>query len=179
MPEEHQNLWAPWRMEYIANLGQDNAGCFLCRAYEDPAQDEQNHVLWRTERMLAIMNLYPYTSGHILVAPAEHRPAPEDFDDDVLLELMQRTRDVKRVLQAALGAQGFNIGMNLGHCAGAGVPDHMHMHIVPRWGGDMNYMAVIGNARVIPQALTETRRLFLEKARELGIGPESCPPGPS
>lgn len=163
-------LWAPWRMEYIAHLHPAVAEeCFLCRAVAHPQDDEQNHVLWRGMRTIALLNLFPYSSGHALVAPVAHVGALEDLADDVLHDLMCRTRDVKRVLEAALHAQGFNIGINLGRCAGAGLPDHVHIHIVPRWGGDTNFMAILGNAKVIPQSLQAVRRLFLEKAAELGL----------
>jgi ATP adenylyltransferase len=169
MADTHKNLWAPWRMEYIAGLGTgQNDGCFLCRAYATPQCDEADYVLWRRPRSLVILNRFPYASGHTLIAPAAHVAGLEDLPDDVLLELMQQTRDVKRVLQETLHAQGFNIGINLGHCAGAGLPGHLHIHVVPRWGGDTNFMAVLGEVTVIPQALAATRRLFLETAERLG-----------
>jgi ATP adenylyltransferase len=171
MSDFPKNLWAPWRMEYIAGLGPGGAaGCFLCRVIENPQEDEQNNVLWRGRHTLTLLNLFPYSSGHVLVAPLAHAAEPEDLPDDDLCELMQRTRDAKRVLRAALDAQGFNIGMNLGRCAGAGLPDHLHMHVVPRWNGDVNFMAVLGDVKVIPQALVAVRQLFLAKARELGLG---------
>jgi ATP adenylyltransferase len=170
MAEFQKNLWAPWRMEYIAGLGAGQAEeCFLCQAGRSPQDDERNHVLWRTTRTLVLLNLFPYSSGHVLIAPLAHLAEPEDLPDDVLLELMQRTRDAKRVLQAALDAQGFNIGLNLGRCAGAGLPGHIHLHMVPRWTGDINFMAVLGDVKVIPQSLEVVRRLFLAKAAELGL----------
>ena len=105
----------------------------------------------------------------MLVAPLAHVGRLEDLPDAVLLESLQRTRDAQRVLQASLGAQGFNIGLNLGRCAGAGLPDHLHLHVVPRWSGDVNFMAVLGDVKVIPEALATVRRLFLAKAAELGL----------
>jgi ATP adenylyltransferase len=155
-------------MEYIDGLAARD-GCFLCRAIAAPAEDEQNHVLWRDAHTLVLLNLFPYSSGHVLVAPLVHAGEPEDLADDVLLALMQRTRDAKRVLQAALGAQGFNIGLNLGQCAGAGLPDHLHVHVVPRWKGDINFMAVLGDVKVIPQSLAAVRKLFLAQASALGL----------
>ncbi len=168
MADFQQNLWAPWRMEYIAGLG-ERGGCFLCQALADPSADERNHVLWRTSRSLTLLNLFPYNSGHVLVAPAAHVGEPEDLPDEVLLELLQRARDAKRVLGAALGAQGFNIGINLGRCAGAGLPEHVHIHVVPRWNGDVNFMAVLGDVKVIPQSLAAVRRVFLAQAAQLGL----------
>ncbi|MCK4343246.1 MAG: HIT domain-containing protein [Phycisphaerae bacterium] len=171
MTDFQKNIWAPWRMEYIAGLGEGKDDCFLCRLSESPRDDEKNHVLWRGARTLAVLNRFPYSNGHTLIAPTAHLAEPEDLSDEVLLELMQRTRDVKRVLQAALQAQGFNIGINLGRCAGAGLPGHLHVHVVPRWGGDTNFITVLGDVKVIPQSLVEVRRLFLASAEQLGLGP--------
>jgi ATP adenylyltransferase len=171
MSDFQKNLWAPWRMEYIAGLGPGgDDGCFLCQVIGTPQEDEQNNVLWRSARTLVLLNLFPYSSGHVLVTPTAHLAELEDLSDEVLLELMQRTRDAKRVLQAALAAQGFNIGINLGRCAGAGLPGHLHVHVVPRWNGDINFMAVLGDVKVMPQSLAEVRHLFLTKAAELGVG---------
>jgi ATP adenylyltransferase len=170
MSDFQKNLWAPWRMEYISGLGPDSGdACFLCQVIQRPLDDEQHNVLWRSARTVVLLNLFPYSSGHVLVAPTVHLAEPEDFADDVLLELMHRTRDAKRVLQAALNAQGFNLGINLGRCAGAGLPGHLHVHVVPRWNGDINFMAVLGDVKVMPQSLAEVRRLFLAKAAELGL----------
>jgi ATP adenylyltransferase len=177
MADFQKSLWAPWRMEYIAGLcPEDEGGCFLCQVIAAPAEDEQNNVLWRSARTIALLNRFPYSSGHVLVAPTAHHGEPEEVPDEVLLELMQRTRDAKRVLQAALGAQGFNIGINLGRCAGAGLPGHLHVHVVPRWNGDINFMAVLGDVKVMPQSLDEVRRRYLAKATELGLGPTGQQP---
>jgi ATP adenylyltransferase len=170
MAEFQKSLWAPWRMEYIAGLCNGaGGGCFLCEVIEKPDTDEANYVLWRGARTIVLLNRFPYSTGHVLVAPLAHLAEPEDLADEPLLELMHRVRDAKRVLQAALAAQGFNIGINLGHCAGAGLPGHLHVHVVPRWSGDINFMAVLGDVKVIPQSLPEVRRLFLTKAAELGL----------
>ena len=167
---EPKNLWAPWRMEYIDGLREaGEQGCFLCQAFASPSHDEQNHVLWRDARTFVLLNRFPYSSGHTLIAPAAHLGEPEDLPDDVLLDLMRRTRDVKRVLQAALHAEGFNIGINLGRCAGAGLPGHLHLHVVPRWHGDVNFMAVLGDVKVIPQTLAKVRGLLLAEAQQLGL----------
>ena len=169
MADKQKNLWAPWRMEYIDSLDKGDDTCFICRAHENPDADEQNYVLWRGERTITLLNRWPYSSGHVLVAPTAHMAEPEDLPDDVLLELMQKARDAKRVLQAALCSQGFNIGLNLGRCAGAGLPDHLHLHVVPRWAGDTNFMPVLDDVKVLPQSLGEVRRLFHAAARELGL----------
>jgi len=172
MAERNQNVWAPWRMEYIAGLqdSDDESGCFLCRYAETPGDDRENHVLWRSERTLTLLNRFPYTNGHVLVAPTLHGGDPESLPDEVLFELILRIRDAKRVLGHILDAQGFNIGMNLGRCAGAGLPDHLHWHIVPRWEGDTNFMAVTGGARVIPQSLEAVDEKFRTLSDECGLG---------
>lgn len=172
MSESERNLWAPWRMEYIAGLSDDAAGCFLCRDRDAPDKDREHLVLWRSPRTLVLLNRFPYTGGHLLVAPTQHTADLEQLDRDSLQELTFRLRDAKRVLAAAVGAQGFNIGMNLGQCAGAGLPDHLHWHIVPRWSGDTNFMSVVGDARVIPVSLERVYERFLSVAREMGLPAE-------
>lgn len=158
-------------MAYIEGLeGQAaKAGCFFCRYRDDSAQDQANGVLWRTPRTLTVLNLFPYTNGHLMVAPAAHIGAFEDVPEDVLCEMTLRLRDAKRVLQEVVQAQGFNIGINLGHCAGAGVPEHVHWHVVPRWVGDTNFMAILDDVRLIPQALQTLQAKFLEAAARLGL----------
>jgi len=171
MTEYNQNVWAPWRMEYIAGLEEQagKGGCFLC-AYRDAAEDDgKNHVVWRSPRTLTMLNRFPYTNGHLLIAPTLHCGDPEELPEDVLIELTLRISDAKRVLQRVVNAEGFNIGANLGRCAGAGLPDHFHWHLVPRWAGDTNFMAVTGGVRVIPQALEVVDSRFREVAAELGL----------
>lgn len=170
MAERNKNVWAPWRMPYIDQLGgEDQAGCFLCRYRDEPAADASNHVLWRTPQTLVLLNRFPYTGGHLLIAPTAHVPQPEDLPESTLCELALRLRDAKRVLAEAFAAEGFNLGMNLGRCAGAGLPDHMHWHIVPRWTGDTNFMAVSGDVRVIPLALEEIYDRLRAAAGRLGL----------
>ena len=170
MTDSHKNLWAPWRMEYIHSLGDgSNDECFLCRTRTQTEQDAENLVLWRSSAVLVLLNRFPYASGHTLIAPSTHVASLDECDDAVLLELMQSTRDVRRVLETSLQAQGFNIGINLGRCAGAGLPGHLHIHVVPRWAGDTNFMAVLGDATVMPQSLVEVRRLFLDAAAKLRL----------
>ena len=171
MAETNKNVWAPWRMEYIEQLGDRDGddGCFLCRYRDNPADDRKNHVLWRSEHVLVLLNRFPYTNGHLLVAPTAHEGDLEALPDDVLIETVLRLRDAKRVLQQVLYAHGYNIGMNLGRCAGAGLPDHVHWHIVPRWNGDTNFMAVTGGVRIIPQSLDAVDARFRAAAAELGL----------
>jgi len=153
MGERNTNLWAPWRAEYIRTLSPDTADgpCFLCGYAQTPGEDNAHHVIRRTANCLVVMNRYPYTNGHLLVAPLAHLPRLEDFDDDVLLELCRLTRLATTILARVVQADGFNIGTNIGRCAGAGLPGHLHGHVVPRWTGDTNFMTTIGDARLIPE----------------------------
>lgn len=172
MPEQNPNLWSPWRMEYIEGLAGTPGGgdgCFLCGYRDSPAGDTANLVLWRSPRTLVLMNKFPYTNGHLLVAPTAHIGQFEDVPDDVHAELVLRVRDAKRVLDRVVRAQGYNIGINLGACAGAGLPQHVHWHIVPRWGGDTGFMAAVGSVRLIPQAMDTVYERFLATAAELGL----------
>lgn len=155
MAEFSKNIWAPWRMEYIGEIDHLNAeGCFLCRYWAQPEQDESHLVLWRSEDAMVVFNRFPYTSGHMLVAPAGHIGQITDLGADMLGRLMQLTQDVVTLLRDIVKPQGFNIGLNLGKCAGAGLPGHLHIHVVPRWEGDTNFVPVLSGPRVMPQALT-------------------------
>ena len=171
MVEFSTNLWAPWRMDYIRSLGEQNRdqGCFLCHYRDHPEDDPRNHVLWRTAHAFAVMNRFPYTNGHLLVALSAHKAELEDLSDHELGELSRALRDAVAVLRATLSPQGFNIGYNLGHCAGAGLPDHLHAHVVPRWSGDTNFMAVLGDSRVIPDSLDAVFAELRRHVRTLGL----------
>jgi ATP adenylyltransferase len=151
--ERHRNLWAPWRIAYIEALSEPADGCFLCRHRDQAGQDKKNLVFWRGRGVFAMLNRFPYSGGHAMVAPYEHVGGLEDLDEATMLEMMRYLRDLQSLLGKAVKAQGFNIGMNVGRCAGAGLPDHLHVHVVPRWQGDTNFMSVFGGARVISQAL--------------------------
>ena len=171
MAETNKNLWAPWRMEYIHSLGSEGGdeACFLCRYWASPQDDQRNRVIWRGRRALAVMTRFPYTNGHLLVSPGEHIGDLGKMDESLLTELACMTRDAVRLLRETVQAHGFNIGMNLERCAGAGLPDHIHTHVVPRWNGDTNYMAVIGEARVISQSLDALHVQLSENAVKLGL----------
>lgn len=153
--ERIRNIWAPWRMEYIESLRTDDQGCFLCRCRDEPENDGKNFVLWRGRKCFVVLNRFPYTGGHALIAPFEHVSEMVDMDGPAMQEMMEMLRDYQQVLREALQAQGFNVGINIGRCAGAGLPDHLHAHIVPRWGGDTNFMSVCSDVRVIPTSLEE------------------------
>ena len=167
----NKNLWAPWRMEYIRSLDQEQgqSGCFLCDYWAHPQRDAENHVVWRGRSAFVVMNRFPYTNGHLLVAVSAHKGDYDAFADEELLEMQVLTRDAVRLLRETVRAQGVNVGTNLGHCAGAGLPDHLHAHVVPRWMGDTNCMAVLGDTRVIPDGLDPLYRELVRNAAALGI----------
>jgi len=167
-PEQNANIWAPWRIEYIESLSKDG-GCFLCEIRDDPDRDERNLVIWRGRRALTVMNRFPYTGGHCLIAPNEHQADLDGLDGPTVLEMMAMVRDVQKALAGAIAAQGFNVGINVGRCAGAGLPGHLHIHVVPRWSGDTNFMSVFGDVRVIPDALSNLRHKILAAAEKLGL----------
>lgn len=166
--ERNVNIWAPWRIEYIESLATDH-GCFLCDIRDNPSDDERNLVIWRGRRAVTVMNRFPYTGGHCLIAPQDHLPDLEGTDPETILEMMAMVRDIQQTLAEAIFAQGFNVGMNVGRCAGAGLPGHLHIHVVPRWAGDTNFMSVFGDVRVIPDALSNLRGKILAAAGKLGL----------
>lgn len=171
MADYNTNLWAPWRMEYIRSLADEHQedGCFLCRYWDHPDEDRKNRVLWRARATFVVMNRFPYTNGHLLIAHGGHKADLSDLRDDEMNEMMRTVCNAVGVLREVLSPHGFNIGYNLGHCAGAGLPDHLHAHIVPRWTGDTNFMAVVGNSRVIPDALDALWSDLAERATALGL----------
>ena len=151
---KRSNLWAPWRVKYIQGLSQ-KSDCFLCDYLSTPEKDADNLLLWRTDHAFVVFNKFPYNNGHLLIAPNRHIPSLDDTSDAELLCLMGLVRDCQKALSATIQPHGFNVGMNFGRCAGAGLPDHMHIHVVPRWNGDTNYMHVCSDTDVISQSLTE------------------------
>ena len=152
-----ERLWTPWRMEYIQAAKVDPEGCIFCELPEK-GDDDAAHILKRGERAFVLMNAYPYNPGHLMVAPYRHTGEIEHLDADELLDLGRLLQVAMRALREEMEPHGFNLGMNLGRIAGAGIPDHLHWHVVPRWSGDTNYMPVIGQTRVLPELLEETYR---------------------
>jgi ATP adenylyltransferase len=169
--EFNENLWAPWRMDYIRSLADDlsDEGCFLCRYWNSPQDDAKNHVVWRGQRVFVVMNRFPYTNGHLMVAYAEHKGGMTDLDEGELVAMTRAIRNAVSLLEMTVKAQGFNVGYNVGQCAGAGLPGHLHAHIVPRWGGDTNFMAVLGKTRVIPDALDALYRQLVVNVAAAGF----------
>jgi ATP adenylyltransferase len=151
-----ERLWAPWRMEYIGQAREgEEQGCIFC---DLPAKgdDEAVYILTRTERSFAILNTYPYNSGHLMIAPFRHVGELEGLEEEELLDLQKLLQRSVRALKEAMQPEGFNIGMNLGQVAGAGIPDHFHWHVVPRWSGDTNFMPVVAETKVLPEELART-----------------------
>jgi len=171
MAEFNENLWAPWRMDYIRSLADEanGDGCFLCRYWAQPDRDRENHVVWRTAGAFVVMNRFPYTNGHLMIAHAAHKGDPTDLGVDELTEMTAAIRDAVAVLKRTISPQGFNIGYNIGRCAGAGLPNHLHAHVVPRWSGDTNFMAVLGDKRVIPDSLDALWAELTKAAARLGL----------
>ncbi len=150
------HLWSPWRMEYIQNTNKE-AGCIFC---ERPAQPDSagNLIVARGSRAYAILNRYPYTSGHLMIVPFDHQPSLELLDAETRAEIMELASTAIQVLQYIYRPEGFNLGINIGEVAGAGIADHVHLHVVPRWAGDTNFMTSLGQTRVLPEALEDTYR---------------------
>jgi ATP adenylyltransferase len=147
-----KSIWAPWRIEYI--LSDKEGGCFLCKMFGE-TNDRDNLILKRGPTCAVVMNRYPYTGGHLMVTPYRHLKELKEMTAEEKLEMTDLTIEALDILQAELHPDGLNLGYNLGAAAGAGLKDHIHQHIVPRWIGDTNFMPVIGDTRVIPQALLE------------------------
>lgn len=148
-------LWTPWRMDYI--LGHKRSGCVFCDKLSDE-NDETEHVLVRGQAAFITLNRYPYTNGHLLVVPYAHLPSLENLPVEALTEMMLLVNRGMAALRLAMKPQGFNIGVNLGKAAGAGIEDHVHIHVVPRWYGDTSFMATISTTRTLPEALDQTYR---------------------
>lgn len=153
-----QPLWAPWRMEYV--LGKKSkGGCVFCVAEDAPPQElHERLVVHRSRAALVMMNRYPFAAGHVMVIPTAHVSDLEELPDGVHDELFRLVRETVRRLKAAVKCEGVNVGLNLGAPAGAGIAEHLHVHVVPRWTGDTNFMPVVADIRVVPQALEQTRR---------------------
>lgn len=151
-------LWAPWRIQYI--IGEKSPGCIFCDALESD-DDAGSLVLHRGELAFVIMNLYPYNPGHLMVAPNQHVSNLDDLSAECQGEIMDLTSKCINILRSHMKPQGFNAGFNLGEVAGASIKEHLHLHVVPRWQGDNNFMAVLADIDVIPQALDDTYRMLL------------------
>lgn len=169
-------LWAPWRYDYVlGNVEQSPSptrplellagaepGCFLCQAAADP-DEHARHVVHKGRYVLTLLNIYPYNNGHLLIAPQKHVARLDQLDVESELELARTITQMVGILEEALHPEGFNVGLNLGRVAGAGVPGHLHWHVVPRWNGDTNFMPAIGSSKVIPQSLEALWKLLRDQ----------------
>ena len=170
-----QNLWAPWRNAYLRELecraeslgGDDTVSNFLAAYWASPADDAANYVIHRNESGLVLLNRYPYASGHLLVALGQARPALLDYDSEARAAFWALVEIACELMHESLHPQGVNIGINEGRAAGAGVPEHLHAHIVPRWSGDTNFITVVGQVRVIPDSLERMAEQYRETSARL------------
>ncbi len=156
-----KTLWAPWRIEYIT--GEKEKGCIFCNKPLE-GKDNKNLILYKGETSFIIMNRYPYSNGHLMVVPYKHTNSMSELNDSERLELMNLTTKCIEILDI-MKADGFNVGMNLGTAGGAGIDDHLHFHIVPRWNGDTNFMPLIGDVKVMPEYLEDTYKTLSEKIK--------------
>ena len=156
-----ERLYAPWRMQYIRQGTLDSDECFLCKKQKE-TKDIENLILFRCEFNFVLMNLYPYSNGHLMIAPNRHIADYELLTEHEIAETGKLTKILISVLKDKMAAQGFNIGYNLGRTAGAGCDTHLHLHIVPRWNGDTNFMPVLSDTKVISESLVDTYKLLLQ-----------------
>ena len=163
-----ETLFTPWRLAYITAARQET-GCFLCEAAAAP-NDPERLVLHTTASHLVILNRHPYSNGHLMVAPREHLASPRHSPPEASAELWPLVLLAQQVLEEAYAPDGLNVGLNLGRAAGAGVPDHFHVHLVPRWQGDTNFMTAVAQTRLVPEDLTQTRERLMPLFARLGAG---------
>ncbi len=157
-------LWSPWRYDYITGSGTTKTGaCVFCGILNDSASDEEKYILKRAEFNFVILNIYPYGTGHLLIVPYAHIADLDKADKQTTNEMMELMKSSQTALSDVYKPDGFNMGMNLGKSAGAGVADHFHMHVLPRWSGDVNFMTAIGQTRTVPEALNTTYEKLKDK----------------
>lgn len=162
-----KRIWAPWRNPYIKSI-QKHEDCFFCSMTRE-TNDERNLILFRGKHVFVVLNKFPYTNGHLMVVPYLHVASLVNLPQEVLLELIEQTRTSIEWLKKAINPQGFNVGMNLGKVAGAGLEDHLHMHIVPRWAGDSNFMTCLGETRIISESLTDSYQSLKKVIEQEGV----------
>ena len=162
-----EQLWAPWRLAYVAAAQPPTAAdpCFICRGLAED-DDRRNLIALRTPLSVVVLNRFPYNNGHLLVAPRSHLGRLDELPADVLLDIQQTLQRLVRVLDGLMRPDGYNLGLNLGRAAGAGLPGHLHWHVVPRWNGDTNFMTVVSDVRVIVQSLEMLYDLLTARLRE-------------
>lgn len=157
-----KKLWAPWRIGYIKKADKEK-GCLFCRVFRS-TRDKKNLLVFRSKHAFALLNLYPYNNGHIMVIPVRHTPELESLTADETTDLMDSVKKAKRLLDASLKPDGYNIGINIGRASGAGIEKHLHIHIVPRWQGDTNFMSAVYATKIISQSLQELYKTLTKKS---------------
>jgi len=165
------HLWSPWRYRYVTKAEDRPGGCIFCAKHQDQ-QDEKNLILFRGESCFGLLNLYPYTNGHLMIAPYRHVSTIEELPEEEWLELARYARLAESLVRKVYRCDGLNLGFNIGSVAGAGIAGHIHLHVLPRWNGDANFMTVVGETRVHPEELSESWRKLTEETWRLS-GPES------
>ncbi len=160
------HLWAPWRLSYVVKdpLPKPDDECFICQGLAQ-ADDRKNHIVKRTTRSVVLLNKYPYNNGHLLISAQRHVGRLDELTSDELLEINETLRDMVALLERKMKPDGFNVGVNLGKVAGAGLPGHIHWHVVPRWNGDVNFMPAIGDVKVIVQSLEALYELLTNDSK--------------
>jgi len=156
-------LWTPWRYAYVSAPKADS-DCIFCEKARS-AEDRANYIIHRAGRSFVLLNIYPYNNGHIMIAPFEHVATLEDLDEESAIEMMRLTRFAEAALRRVYQPKGINLGMNIGECAGAGVASHVHMHVLPRWPGDVSFMTSVGETRVVPEDLDTTWEKLVKEFR--------------
>jgi ATP adenylyltransferase len=158
-----KQLWAPWRMKYIKHAAEET-GCIFCQKPRKK-DDAKNLIFYRGKKSFALLNLYPYNSGHFMVAPYQHTAKLEKLSSETIAEIFKIINIGKKLLDRKIKPEGYNIGMNMGRVSGAGIADHLHMHVVPRWNGDTNFMPVLDDTKVMPQSLEETYEMMAKTSK--------------
>jgi ATP adenylyltransferase len=164
------HLWSPWRYPYVSG-GTHRDVCIFCEMASDPAQDREHLVLHRGRFNLIVLNRFPYTSGHVMVAPYQHVATLTELDAETLAEMMGLARKMEAALRDAYRPDGYNLGMNLGRSAGAGIADHLHLHVLPRWSGDVNFMTSVSDTRVLPENLNTSYEKLAAFFRQAAAAP--------
>jgi ATP adenylyltransferase len=163
-------LWSPWRYQYVTGAVHRDV-CIFCEMAANPGQDRERLVLQRGRANLIVLNRFPYTSGHLMVAPYRHTATLEGLPAEALTEMMTMARDAEAALREAYRPDGYNLGMNLGRPAGAGIADHLHLHVLPRWNGDVNFMTSVSNTRVLPEDLDTSYQKLVGYFRQAAPSP--------
>jgi len=165
-------LWAPWRSKYIQSFKDEEQNthqkvCFLCEAGISIGKERELLVVERLDKCFIMLNKFPYNGGHLMIVPYKHVPNLEDLTSEELLEMMEALKLAIKAINYISSPHGFNIGINLGRVAGAGVPDHIHIHVVPRWNGDTSFISIISDTKVVSQSLDETQQVFSEAFKKI------------